>query len=138
MKSLILLCALVPALAAAASRSMPLQAPQGDPAGSATAAAGASTPPFYLTDPARVAAGKKRFGSTCAAYCHGAEGDGGKTPSFRNRPNFSQADTFKVITEGRRTTDIMPPWGGSFTPEQIWELVAYLQHLSTLPPKAKD
>ena len=27
---------------------------------------------------------------------------------------------------------------GSFTPEQIWELVAYLQHLSTLPPKAKD
>ena len=27
----------------------------------------------------------------------------------------------------------MPPWGGAFTPEQIWELVAYLQFLSTQP-----
>lgn len=138
MKYLILLCALVPALCVAASRPAPLLAPQGEPAGAAAPAGGALTPPFDLNDPARVAAGKKRFGSTCAAYCHGAEGDGGKTPSFRNRPNFSQADAFKVITEGRRTTDIMPPWGGSFTPEQIWELVAYLQHLSTLPPKARD
>jgi mono/diheme cytochrome c family protein len=24
----------------------------------------------------------------------------------------------------------MPPWGSSFSPEQIWELVAYLQQLS--------
>jgi mono/diheme cytochrome c family protein len=28
----------------------------------------------------------------------------------------------------------MPPWGNAFTTEQIWELVAYIQHLSTLPP----
>jgi mono/diheme cytochrome c family protein len=27
----------------------------------------------------------------------------------------------------------MPPWGNTFTPEQIWELVAYLQELSTQP-----
>jgi mono/diheme cytochrome c family protein len=27
----------------------------------------------------------------------------------------------------------MPPWGKAFTPEQIWELVAYLQFLSTQP-----
>lgn len=23
----------------------------------------------------------------------------------------------------------MPPWGSAFSEEQIWELVAYLQHL---------
>jgi len=26
--------------------------------------------------------------------------------------------------------DVMPPWGKSLTPEQIWELVAYLKFLS--------
>lgn len=138
MKSLILFCALLPALAVAGSRPAPLMAPQGEPAGAAATAGGAPAPSFDLNDPARIAAGKKRFGSTCAAYCHGAEGDGGKTPSFRNRPNFSQADTFKVITEGRRATDIMPPWGGAFKPDEIWELVAYLQQLATLPPKQQD
>lgn len=29
----------------------------------------------------------------------------------------------------------MPPWGGAFSPEEIWELVAYLQQLAALPPK---
>jgi mono/diheme cytochrome c family protein len=27
----------------------------------------------------------------------------------------------------------MPPWGNAFSAEQIWELVAYLDHLSKLP-----
>lgn len=89
--------------------------------------------PFELTDAARIQAGKKRFGSTCAAYCHGAEGEGGKTPRFKGRHDFVPAEAFKVITEGRTGTDVMPPWGRAFTPEQIWELVAYLQFLSTQP-----
>ncbi|HWH74053.1 MAG TPA: cytochrome c [Methylibium sp.] len=97
------------------------------------AAASAADAPFDLTDPARIAAGKLRFGSTCAAYCHGNEGSGGKAPAFKGRSDFVAADAYKVITEGRRGADIMPPWGNAFTPEEIWELVAYLQHLSTLP-----
>lgn len=91
------------------------------------------SPSFDLNDPARVAAGKARFGATCAAYCHGSGGEGGKTPSFRGRKDFEPAAAFKVITEGRRGADIMPPWGKAFTPEEIWELVAYLQFLSTQP-----
>lgn len=90
--------------------------------------------PFELTDPARIDAGKKRFGSTCAAYCHGSGGEGGKAPSFKGRSDFVPAEAFKVISEGRRGADIMPPWGKAFTPEQIWELVAYLQFLATQPP----
>ena len=89
--------------------------------------------PFSLGDPQRIQAGKKRFGSTCAAYCHGAEGEGGKTPRFKGKSDFVPAEAFKVITEGRKGTDVMPPWGKAFTPEQIWELVAYLQWLSTQP-----
>ena len=89
--------------------------------------------PFNLTDPQRIQTGKKRFGSTCAAYCHGAEGEGCKTPKFKGRSDFVPAEAYKVITEGRTGTDVMPPWGKAFTPEQIWELVAYLQWLSTQP-----
>ena len=95
-------------------------------------AAGAQ-PPFNLNDPARIQAGKKRFGSTCAAYCHGAEGEGGKTPRFKGKSDFLPAEAYKVITEGRTGADVMPPWGKAFTPEQIWELVAYLRFLSTQP-----
>lgn len=104
------------------------------PAAAADADADAAAAPFDLADPVRVAAGRKRFGSTCAAYCHGNEGSGGKTAPFRGNTAFAPKDAFKTITEGRRAADVMPPWGNAFTPEQIWELVAYLDHLSKLPP----
>ncbi len=97
-------------------------------------AGAAEPPPFSLDDAARIDAGKRRFGSTCAAYCHGSEGSGGRAPAFKGNPRFFPDDAFKVITEGRRGVDVMPPWGKAFTPEQIWELVAYLQHLSKQPP----
>lgn len=92
-----------------------------------------AAPPFELDDPGRVDAGKRRFGSTCAAYCHGSEGAGGRAPAFRGNTKLTAEDAFKTITEGRRGVDIMPPWGTTFSPEQIWELVAYLQHLSKQP-----
>lgn len=91
-------------------------------------------PPFDLSDAARIETGRKRFGANCAAYCHGSEGEGGKTPSFKGNKNFSPADAHKTITDGRTGADVMPPWGKTFTSEQIWELVAYLNHLSKQPP----
>jgi mono/diheme cytochrome c family protein len=122
--------ALALALALALARAD--AATPGEPA-SAGSPTVATAPPFDLADTARIEIGKKRFNSTCAAYCHGAEGVGGKTPSFKGRTDFSPHDAFKVITEGRRGADVMPPWGNAYTPEQIWELVAYLQFLSKLP-----
>lgn len=118
--------AAVGALAAAC-----LGAPAAAPAQSAAALADA--PPFDLADPARISVGKRRFGSTCAAYCHGAEGEGGKTPRFKGRADFAPAAAFRTISEGRRGTDVMPPWGKAFSPEQIWELVAYLKFLAEQP-----
>jgi mono/diheme cytochrome c family protein len=94
------------------------------------AIASAAEPPFSLDDESRIEAGRRRFARTCAAYCHGAECSGGRAPPFRGNARFTPDDAFKVIAEGRRGSDIMPPWGNAFTPEQIWELVAYLQVLS--------
>lgn len=91
-------------------------------------------PPFDLKDEARIAAGKGRFNANCAAYCHGHEGSGGKTPAFRGRKDVDPQAIFKVITEGRRGADVMPAWGNGFSAEKRWELVAYILYLSQLPP----
>ncbi|MCO5401713.1 c-type cytochrome [Ralstonia soli] len=110
-------------------------APAAAPA--ATTEATPTEPPFSLNDPARIENGRKRFGSTCAAYCHGNGGEGGRAPSFTGRTDFVPADGFKTITEGRTGADVMPPWGKTFSSEQIWELVAYLQYLAKQPEKAQ-
>lgn len=96
-------------------------------------AAAQAAPPFDLDDQGRIDAGRRRFGSTCAAYCHGSEGVGGRAPAFKGNTRLTPDDAFQTISEGRRGVDIMPPWGKAYTPEQIWELVAYLQHLSKQP-----
>jgi mono/diheme cytochrome c family protein len=109
--------------------------PAGDtpPPAAAAASVSATGAPFDLTDPERIAVGKKRFNANCAAYCHGAEGSGGKTPPFKGNKDFSAEAAFKTITDGRRAADVMPAWGKGFKPEEIWELVAYIQFLSTQP-----
>lgn len=134
-----LLTRAVPAvLVTAAALLPPLAQSAAPPAGAeavpVAAVPVAHTPPFSLDDPARIEAGKGRFGATCAAYCHGSGGVGGRAPSFKGRSDFVPAEAFKVISEGRRGTDIMPPWGKTFTQEQLWELVAYLNWLSTQAP----
>ncbi|MBK7662026.1 MAG: cytochrome c [Sterolibacteriaceae bacterium] len=96
-------------------------------------AADTSAPPFDLADQARIEAGKVRFNANCAAYCHGFEGSGGKTPAFRGRADLKPDQVFKVITEGRVGADIMPAWAG-FSEEKRWELVAYIIHLSKQAP----
>ncbi|AKU13755.1 cytochrome c, class I [Azoarcus sp. CIB] len=85
--------------------------------------------PFDLADPARIEAGRKRFNKTCAGYCHGYEGTGGRAPDFKGRKDLPVPVMFETITTGRVGADVMPPWGAAFSAEQIWELVAYLQYL---------
>lgn len=89
----------------------------------------AAARPFDLKDPARIDAGRRRFNKTCAGYCHGFEGVGGRAPDFKGRTDLSAEEEFRTITTGRQGADVMPPWGAAFSAEQIWELVAYLQHL---------
>jgi mono/diheme cytochrome c family protein len=100
-----------------------------------SAPSGAPVPPFPLDDPERIEKGRIRFGANCAAYCHGFEGSGGKTPAFRGRKDLTAEDVFKTITEGRTGSDVMPGWGHGFSEEKRWELVAYIMYLTRQPPK---
>ena len=93
-------------------------------------------PPFDLTDEARIATGKARFGANCAAYCHGFEGSGGKTPAFKGRKDLDPQAIFKVITEGRRGADVMPAWGnGRSHADESWKLVGFIRHLPKVTPE---
>jgi len=87
----------------------------------------AASAPFDLNDPDHITAGRKRFNKTCAAYCHGSQGAGGRAPALNAPDGLPPEAMFKVITEGRQGAEVMPPWGNSFTPEQIWELIAYIE-----------
>lgn len=49
------------------------------------------------------------------------------------RPSFDAEETFQIVSEGRRSSGIMPPWGSSLTTEQLRELAAYLRWLSVHP-----
>lgn len=96
---------------------------------------GAPTPPFALDDPDRIERGKNRFANNCAAYCHGFEGSGGKTPAFRGRQDLKPEEVFRTITVGRKGADVMPAWGNGFSDEKRWELVAYIMWLTRQPPR---
>jgi mono/diheme cytochrome c family protein len=96
----------------------------------------ADAAPFDLSDAEHIKAGHKRFNKTCAAYCHGFQGSGGRAPALNAPDGLPPEQMFTVITEGRRGAEVMPPWGTSFTPEQIWELIAYIQSLRSTAPAA--
>ncbi|MFH1813572.1 MAG: cytochrome c [Pseudomonadota bacterium] len=101
------------------------------PSPASTTEAAIVAPSFELTDPDRIALGKKRFNKTCAGYCHGSDGVGGRAPDFKGRTDLADEEAYRTIFHGRRTSDIMPPWGEAFSPDQIWELVAYIKFLGT-------
>lgn len=97
---------------------------------------GAEKPPFDLSDNSRINIGKKRFNSTCAAYCHGAEGGGGKV-AFKGNLELTPERIYRSILMGKAGADIMPPWGRTFTSVEIWELTAYISYLTKQPPTTK-
>lgn len=86
-----------------------------------------------LDDPQLIEAGRQRFNQACT-YCHGKEGAGGKTKSFKGRQDLAPEAVFEVISNGRkRGANIMPPWKNSLSEIQIRELVAYILSLGARP-----
>lgn len=74
--------------------------------------------------------GKTRFIQTCA-YCHGQEGEAGKTRPFKTHTDWEPQAIFDTISNGRRRGgNIMPTWKDSISPEEIWKIVAYIKSLS--------
>lgn len=80
--------------------------------------------PFELTNKARIASGRDRFQSTCAAFCHGHE-----PALFIGRDGLEPQYVYNTIRDGGKGATPMPPWGEVFSPEEIWEIVAYLKSI---------
>lgn len=101
-------------------------------AGGMATAFGESPPP-QLSDPSAIEAGRQRFDQACT-YCHGKEGAGGKTKSFKGRQDLDARAVFDTISNGRkRGANIMPPWKNALSETQIWELTAYILSLGNAP-----
>ena len=109
-------------------------------------------PPGWFVDAAQLKAridkGKVLFATACAS-CHGERGDGkgaaaaqledssGQpcTPSdlrqWALRCGPEKADLYRVLTTGLSGTP-MPSFAEAFTPEQRWEIVAYVKSLQVV------
>ncbi|MDO9600187.1 MAG: cytochrome c [Azoarcus sp.] len=83
-----------------------------------------NAPTFDLGDRARIAAGKARYQSGCADFCHGHQ-----PALFVDREGLDPEYVYNTIRDGGRGATPMPPWGEVFSSEEIWELVAYLRSL---------
>jgi len=84
-----------------------------------------------LDDEAVIQEGAALFTQSCAVYCHGPKGIGGRGPRLRGR-QFDKDYLFNTISNGR---DLMPPFKEIYTREEIWKLVAYVLSLSNAEGK---
>lgn len=87
--------------------------------------------------------GGELFTTNCAA-CHGLQGNGGIGPTL-NAKEFLAATTdnqIAMLITGGISGSTMPAWGldygGSFTDEQIRQLVTYLRTLEPNAPSVPD
>ncbi len=97
-----------------------------DPVGAAKALGS----PIDISDPEHVARGSKLYQSNCTWYCHGKEGARGRSPRLRGRPELTVRKLYLTIANGRkRGGKVMPAWKTRLSPEQMWQLVAYIVSL---------
>lgn len=93
-----------------------------------------AAPPADFGNPAMVAAGKKRFNQNCV-YCHGNAGSGGKGAPLQGRTDLAPDYLFDTISNGKTRGALqMPPWKEAFSPQEIWELSAYIHSLRDIAP----
>ena len=92
--------------------------------------------------------GRKIYVANCAA-CHGVNGDG-KGPAagalkprptdfldLKYMPMCSRVDHYYAIANGRPKTT-MAPWKGSLSENDIWDVIAYIEHLFNHQAEAKS
>lgn len=98
----------------------------------------------YSVTAESMAAGRAHWADHCAS-CHALDGSG-NTVIGRNlyppAPDMKDAETqglsdgelYYIISNGVRFTG-MPAWGGEDSPEEIWQLVAFIRRLPHLTPE---
>ncbi len=98
--------------------------------------AGESIKERVLSNPESANVMQASFYQNCA-YCHGAEGSGGKARKLQCR-EWDPDYLFNTISKGkRRGSLVMPPWEKTFNEEERWQFVAYIQSLKDLPTCTK-
>jgi mono/diheme cytochrome c family protein len=95
-----------------------------------------------LDDPEKVHNGFKNFGEMCA-ICHGAPGKPASSDISKGlypaAPDLTEAvkgwtpAELYVITKNGIRMSGMPAWGLTHSEEQLWEIVAFLKLLPTMP-----
>jgi mono/diheme cytochrome c family protein len=110
---------------------------------SVTVRAGQITAPNDLDDPKRIAGGAAEYAEMCSG-CHLAPGMGKtemsqglypEAPELSLGSDLTPAEEFWVIKHGIKMT-AMPAWGRTHDDALLWDIVAFLQKLPTLSPKA--
>ncbi|MFQ5911746.1 MAG: c-type cytochrome [Nitrospinota bacterium] len=93
----------------------------------------------YPTKKFSVKNGEVLYKKYCAS-CHGKNGDGKGPagPSLKPRPTSfldlkymtmrSRVDHYEAIASGRPNT-AMSPWKNTLTDREIWDVIAYIEHL---------
>ncbi|HEV7157123.1 MAG TPA: c-type cytochrome [Caulobacteraceae bacterium] len=125
-----------PSSSSAPSASNLAALPLGQPPGEATLAAAAINNPLEGS-PQAVAQGKALFTAMNCVYCHGPQGSGLIGPPLDSaawRYGGAPAQIYNSIHDGRPQG--MPAWGSRLPPEQIWQLVAYLESFGGAAPPA--
>lgn len=88
----------------------------------------ADTPNPLAGEPEAVEAGRGLFGAMNCAGCHAYDLSGGMGPDLTDASwqyGGKPGEIFHTIAEGAPRG--MPPWKDKLTPEQIWQIVAYIQ-----------
>ena len=90
------------------------------------------------TSPATIAEGKRLYGATDCAICHGKDGNGKgveardismNTHDWRKPEylaKFSDGELSYLISKGKGR---MPAYEGRETPDQVWQMVIYIRSL---------
>jgi cytochrome c oxidase cbb3-type subunit 3 len=109
--------------------------PNGDLAGAAQADAGASIRNPLEGRADAIAGGKRLFVQMNCAGCHGYDLTGGMGPDLTDnywRYGGSPGAIYRSISSGHPQG--MPAWGRALPPDQIWQLVAYIQSYGGATP----
>jgi len=99
--------------------------------------------PFPVTAQS-MAAARAHWADHCAS-CHALDGGGNtvigrnlypKAPDMRDTQTqgLTNGELYYIISNGVRFTG-MPAWGGEDSPEEIWQLVAFIRRLPNLSPE---
>jgi mono/diheme cytochrome c family protein len=92
------------------------------------------------SNPASIAEGKRLYGATDCALCHGKDGDGKGVEAKdinMNLHDWRKPESLAHFTDGELSYLIlkgkgrMPAYDGRETPEQVWQIIDYMRSMPT-------